>query len=119
MIVIICSDTARTANKLLEYNSSPNDKQLEAVNELLHYLYRTCYLSIEYGPQEDSNIFLASSNAVFRDNEDRKSSEGLLIRLFGGPLNWKAGKQKTVTTLITKAELLSISHIAWEVVRWN
>jgi len=42
-----------------------------------------------------------------------------LIQLFGGPIDWKASKQKTVTTSTTEAELLSISHAAKEVIWWN
>ena len=32
------------------------------------------------------------------DNPDRKSSEGYVMKMFGGIIDWKACKQKTVTT---------------------
>jgi hypothetical protein len=55
--------------------------------------------------------FIAVSDAAFGDNKDRKSTEAFVIQLFGGPINWKASKQKTVSILTTKAKLLSISYV--------
>lgn len=36
------------------------------------------------------------------------------MTLFGGPISWKAGKQDTVTTSSTEAELLAFTHTAKE-----
>ncbi|KOS36072.1 hypothetical protein ACN38_g13245 [Penicillium nordicum] len=49
-----------------------------------------------------------ASDALFGDNKDRKSSEGYICKLYGGPIDWKASKQKTVTTSTTEAELLAL-----------
>ena len=59
-----------------------------------------------------ASIFTTASDASFADNPDRKSSEGFVFCLFGGLIEWKSRKQKTVTTSTTKAELLAISHAA-------
>jgi hypothetical protein len=40
----------------------------------------------------------------------RKSTEGYLIQLFGGAIDWHSAKQKTVTTSGTEAELLALTH---------
>jgi hypothetical protein len=45
---------------------------------------------------------------------DRKSSQGFILKLFGGAIAWRANKQDTVTTLTTKAELLSLAQAAKE-----
>jgi len=56
-----------------------------------------------------------ASDASFADNSvDRKSSQGFLIQLFGGSVDWRANKQDTVTTSTTEAELLAISQAAKE-----
>jgi hypothetical protein len=112
-------DAARTANKLSEYNLNPGPRHLEAVNRLIGYLYGSRYLAIEFSSQRSSTVFLAASDAAFGDNEDRKSTEGYLMQLFGGPIDWRATKQKTVTTSTTEAELLSVSHASREVLWWN
>jgi hypothetical protein len=62
--------------------------------------------------------FTASSDASFADNIDRKSTEGFLFTLFGGSIDWKSTKQKTVTTSTTEAELLSLSHAATMLIWW-
>lgn len=58
-----------------------------------------------------------ASDASFADNTlDRKSSQGYVIKLFGGLIAWKANKQDTVTTSTTEAELLALSQVAKEAI---
>jgi hypothetical protein len=47
---------------------------------------------------------------------DRNSSQGYLITLFDGPIAWKSGKQDTVTTSSTEAELLALTAVAKEAI---
>jgi hypothetical protein len=62
-------------------------------------------------------MFTGTSNATYADNPDYKSFKGYIFSLFGGPINWKAGKQKTIITSTTKAKLLALSRVAKEI-RW-
>ena len=39
--------------------------------------------------------------------------------LYGGPIEWKASRQKTVTTSSTEAELLALSQAAKQVMQWQ
>jgi hypothetical protein len=58
---------------------------------------------------------VCASDASFADNIlDRKSSQGYVLKLFGGPMAWRANKQDTVTTSSTEAELLALSQTAKE-----
>ena len=41
----------------------------------------------------------------------RRSLEGYLFKLFGGPIDWVFVKQKTVIILTTKAKLLVLTYI--------
>jgi hypothetical protein len=53
----------------------------------------------------------------FTDNlRDRKSSQDYLITLFGGLITWKSGKQDTIITSSTEAELLALTAVAKEAV---
>ena len=65
-------------------------------------------------------IFLSSTDAAFADDQKtRKSSFGYLIQLYGGPIDWKASKQATVTTSSTEAELLALSETARQTLWWK
>jgi hypothetical protein len=91
-------------------------RHLDAADHLILYLYGTKDLAILFdGKKEETaetTAYTACSDASFADNLDRKSSEGFIFCLFGGPIDWKATKQKTVTTSTTEAELLALSHAA-------
>jgi hypothetical protein len=64
-----------------------------------------------------ADVFLCSSDAAFADDKlTRRSSDGYLFQLFGGAIDWRAAKQKTVTTSSTEAELLALLRTAKEAV---
>jgi hypothetical protein len=75
---------------------------MDAADRVISYLYGTRTLAIEYSPDGANCEF--SSDAAFADTEDRKSSEGYLFKMFGGAVDWRASKQKTVTTSTTEAD---------------
>jgi hypothetical protein len=73
-----------------------------------------------YSGRAISDIFLCSSDAAFADNEStRRSSDGYLFQLYRGAIDWRAAKQKTVTTSSTEAELLALSRTAKEAIWWR
>jgi hypothetical protein len=76
-------------------------------------------LAIEYSADKQSKVFTAASDIAFADNQGRKSSEGYLFTRFGGPVNWKATKQRTVITSTTEAELLALTTAAKESSWWS
>ena len=47
--------------------------------------------------------------------EDRKSTQGFVMRLLGGTIGWRSRKQDTVTTPTTEAELLALASATKEV----
>lgn len=89
-------DAAKATTKLSGFLSP---RHIKAVDRAISYLYET------------KNF--RSSDAAFSDNQDRKSSDGYLFSLFGGPIDWKAGRQKTVTTSNTEAAagLLGLTQV--------
>ena len=90
------------------------------------YLNRIRYLAIEYSASATGQEIAYTkplevvSDASFGNcATTRRSSEGYLFKLFGGPIDWVSVKQKIVTTLITKAELLALTHAVTEALWWN
>ena len=113
-------DIAFATAKLAQYLTNPSPLYLAAANRLLSYLYYTKQLAIEFSQSKINSIFLSSFDAAFADDpKTRKSSFGYLIQLYGGPVDWKAPKQTTVTTSSTKAELLALSETARQTLWWK
>lgn len=120
-------DISRASSVLSQYLRNPSPEHIAAANRVLGYLKRTRSLALEYStPSEENtlsqnnnkhesvNTFEVYSNAAFTDNPSRKSSDGYLFILHGGPIHWKASRQDTVTTSSTEAELLALSRTAKE-----
>jgi hypothetical protein len=113
-------DVAFTAAKLLEFVQNPSRQHIKAVNQAIYYLHGTKNHAIEYSNKnKGTTMFTGASDATYANNPDHKSSKGYIFSLFGGPINWKASKQKTVTTSITEAKLLALSRVAKEIRWWN
>ena len=131
------ADIAFASCKLSQFNAKPGAQHHLAAQRVLRYLYRTRDdYRISYGPDptwdgRDSFIqgshdsggstcqrpFTCASDSSFADDRiDRKSSQGYVMKLFGGPIAWRANKQDTVTTSSTEAELLAISQAAKEAI---
>ena len=118
--IITRPDVAFAASKLAQHNQKPSSEMLKKADETIAYLYQTRYLAIAYNAYKQDSVLAISSDAAFADDVDsRRSSDGYLFQLFGGPIHWKANKQKTVTTSSTEAELLAISTAAKEAIWWN
>jgi hypothetical protein len=94
------------------------------------YLIATKYYSLEYSANgcsgayikefdeaNEPETFAVAPDAAFGDDlPTRRSSEGYVIHLFGGPIDWKAARQSCVTTPSTEAELMSLSHAAIQLI---
>ena len=114
-------DIAKTCFKLAEFLQNPSPLHLAAANRVLGYLLRTKSLALAYSPSSSGiHTFHCATEAAFADNsQDRRSSDGYVFTLYGRPIDWKASKQKTVTTSSTEAELLALSNATKEVIWWD
>ena len=136
--IITRPDAAKASSILAEFMNNPSPKHMDAANHAILYLYGTRSLAIEFSAgkttmeaivkelpapileADNPNHFQASSDAAFADDaKTRRSSEGYLFKLFGGPVDWRATKQRTVTTSTTEAELLALSSAAKEAIWWK
>jgi len=113
---------AYAASALAEHLLNPSLRHIEAANHCLSYLRDTRTVSITYSGtrNETTQLHHISSDASFADDATtRRSRQGYVFMLFGGPIAWKASKQKTVTTSSTEAELLAASFVGKEVIWWK
>jgi len=115
-------DIAFSASKLAEFLRNPSSYHTEQAYRVLRYLHHTKNYAIVFNGQADKpeHVFLDSSDASFADDVDtRQSSNGYCFKLFNGLIDWKASKQKTVTTSSTEAELLAMSITANTKMWWD
>jgi hypothetical protein len=120
--MITRADIALAASKLSEHLTNSSPRHLELVSRILGYLLATRTYSICFDGQHTDlrEIVLASSDASHADDPlTRYSSQGYGFELYGGSIDWKANKQKTVTLSLTEAELLAVSQTARETLWWN
>jgi Reverse transcriptase (RNA-dependent DNA polymerase)/GAG-pre-integrase domain len=110
-------DIAFACSRLARFNANPDKSHQEAADRVLKYLHRTRGYTLQFGHQDGTTSLICASDASFGDNLlDRKSSQGFIMMLFGGPIVWRANKQDTVTTSSTEAELLALSQTAKEAI---
>jgi hypothetical protein len=87
---------------------------------VISYLFHTRYLAIQFSADIGLlDAFACASDAAFADDlETRKSTEGFVFKLYGGPVEWGSRKQTTVTTSSTEAELLALTNAAKRLYEW-
>jgi hypothetical protein len=125
-------DIAKAVSVLSYSLLNPTPAHLKAADHLIQYAYSTRRLALCYqnddkqlhflspGSTTRAPEFLGASDASFADDEaTRRSSEGYLFKCFGGAVEWKAGRQTTVTKSSTEAELLALSHAGSALIWWN
>lgn len=118
--IITCSDIIRTSSKLSEFLVNLSSRHIDATEHAICYLNRIKLYVIEYSLSPDdltSDVFICTSNTAYADNEDCKSTEEYFFKLFKDSVDWHSGKQKTITTSTTEAELLAISE-AGKQIKW-
>ena len=110
-IIITRPDILKIMSKLSEFLQNSFLIYLVAVNQTLEYLVRTKFLAIKFDRnQQDKRIFITSSNSAFADDPKTcNSSYRFCFSLFDRLIYYKAVKGTTVTTSLTKAELLALS----------
>jgi hypothetical protein len=115
-------DVSRETAHIAEFLTSLHEAHLNAINCVIAYLEKTKTLAIEYSAPTSPGrpVFEAFSDAAFADDPNtRRSSAGYLITLFGGPIDWKSYKQRSVATSTTEVELHSLTEAAREVYYWK
>ena len=115
-------DVAFSASHLAEFSANPHEAHINAIDRVIAYLVKSKTLAIEYSAPSSAGqpVFEVFSDSAFADDSiTRRSSAGFLITLFGGPIDWKSYKQRSVTTSTTEAELHALTEAARVVYYWK
>ncbi|KAJ3531901.1 hypothetical protein NM208_g5348 [Fusarium decemcellulare] len=112
--IITRADISYSAAELAQFLQNPGPDHIEAAQMCMEYLVNNRNYGI--GFSRDDSSFLVHSDASFADDLiDRKSTQGYVMKLFGGLVMYKSGKLDTVTTSSTETELLALSQAAKKV----
>ena len=93
--VIIRPDNTQAISKLAEFLINLGPNYLKAVNHNIYYLILNKYLVIKYKAENRNSkliavtdkIFTAATDALYRNNPDRRSGKGHIFNLFRGAIN--------------------------------
>jgi hypothetical protein len=80
---------------------------MQLIDDLLLYLYQHKDYALMFDGLCDQGLDVYTDASFGDDPEDRKSSQGWLMTLFGTPVAWRSNKQPIVTGSTTEAEILS------------
>ncbi|KAM3509956.1 hypothetical protein MY10362_000299 [Beauveria mimosiformis] len=115
--VMVRIDIAFAASFLCRFLVNPSPDHMRAAVRVVRYLYATKELSLRFGTNDETRVVTIASDASFSDDlATRRSTQGYVILLYGGPIDWKSSRQTTITTSTTEAELLALSTTAKEAI---
>ncbi|KAF4474457.1 Copia protein [Colletotrichum fructicola Nara gc5] len=112
--IIARPDACYTSSRLSEFSTNPSHQHQQAANSCLSYLWNTRYFAIEFNCEGKGTLFCASDASFADDTVTRKSTQGYVMMLFGGPIAWKSSKQRRVVTSSTEAELVALTQATKE-----
>jgi hypothetical protein len=111
-------DIAQASSQLAEFLQNPSQRHVAEADRETCYLRDTKYLALCYSGHTKEVLRIASDAAYGDDKRTRRSTQGYVVSLFGGPIDWKSNKQRIVTTSTTEAELMALTFAAKELYAW-
>jgi hypothetical protein len=122
-------DVSKAHSKLAEFLVNPGQRHLDAAYQTLAYLYSSKDRALYYDASISTDTahivdheepdFFGATDASYADHKaTRKSSQGYIFFLFGGPIDWKATLQRCVTKSTTESELVAASSAGTELLWW-
>lgn len=111
-------DISYAVNTLSKFLKTPSNDHWQAARRILKYLKSTIDLGIVFdGTNNNANRLIAYSDADYAScPETRKSINGVVLMLNGGPVIWSSRKQGVVATSTTDAEYIAVHEASKEVV---
>jgi hypothetical protein len=122
-------DVSKAHSKLAEFLINPAQRHIDAAYQTIEYLRHTKDRALHYDASISTDAahimdheepdFFGATDASYADHKaTRKSSQGYIFFLFGGPIDWKATLQRCVTKSTTEAELVAASSAGTELLWW-
>ena len=112
----MCPDISFAICKLVKFMSNYGPKHFEAAKYLLRYLQGTHGRGIIYRNLPNPYpIFTSFTDSDWAMSKGRKSISGFIMQYANGPLTWSSKQQVVVMLSLCKAEYITCSHCACQV----
>lgn len=107
-------DLSYPSTYMSQFSERPTAEHWRGIKHILRYLKGTKFRKLRF--QKTGKKLQAYSDADWGgDIIDRKSFNGYVILLAGGPVSWSSKKQTSVALSSTEAEYISMCHAAKEI----
>ncbi|POS86971.1 hypothetical protein EPUL_001117 [Erysiphe pulchra] len=114
--VVLRPDISFAAAMLSRFNQNPTPDHIREADHVIYYLAATKHVGIRYsGNVQPEDLMVAASDASFSDDSTRKSTQGFLIKLFGGQIVWQSTLQRTIVLSTTEAEIMALTSVGREI----
>lgn len=100
-------DLSFAVNKMSRYQENATDQHWSYLKSILRYVRGTTDYKLIYSRDDDNPISAFADSDWANDREDRKSTTGYLIKVFGNVVVWSSKKQQQVTLSSTEAEYVA------------
>jgi hypothetical protein len=107
-------DIAYAVSVLSSYAHTFGPKMVEAMEHLVAFVVATRHESLTYraGGSLSEQIVVLSDASYASDLITRRSRTGLVILVYGCPIQWQSIKQKTVSLSSMEAETVALTEVA-------
>ena len=107
-------DVNYAVNVLSRKTNVANEEHYRYLQRVLRYLKGTRTTKLIYDSKEDAAPLEGYSDASWASEEDKKSTTGFVIRVYGNMVSFKSKKQSLVAVSTAEAEYIALSETARE-----
>ena len=112
-------DIAYPVNLLSRYQNQANTELVQYAKRILRYLKTTMNTELVITGALNSPIEIFCDSDFAGDPQDRKSTTGIIVKMYGDTINWITRKQSSVAISSAEAEYLALSQAATEARGWR
>jgi hypothetical protein len=112
MYLQVCTrpDIAFAVGVLSRFSSDPRRVHWGAVKKVMRYLQGSADTSLQLGGHSDAPIAeLWTDSDYAGDTESRRSTTGLVVKVFGSTVIWASRRQKAISLSSLEAEYIALS----------
>lgn len=109
-------DLAASVYYLGRYQSKPCYDVWLGLKHILRYVKGTLNYKLVYKKNNDENVMVGFADADWASSlEDRASTSGYLIKVYGNTVTWRSKKQNVIVISTTEAEYVALCEATIEV----